>query len=433
MKKVAIVGRPNVGKSSLFNRLIGYHKSITDDSSGITRDRIYALATWLHQTFMVIDTGGIILKDEPFSHSIKTQALIAISECDLIIFVTDVRTGVVKEDLDIMAILRKSHKPLIVCPNKADDKTLQLNYSDFYALGADTIVPVSALHGIGVGDLLDEVIKKLPRETKEEKENDLITLAVVGEPNVGKSTLVNYLLKEDRMIVSPVPNTTRDAVDSYFKYNQKKFRIYDTAGINKHQFENVEKYSLLRAVSAVSESDICLLLIDSTKEIKELDKKIAGICKDHGKGLLVIFNKWDLNSKETQETYIKKFHEEFVFMDYVEPLFISALSGKNVNKVLERVLSVYTNLHRKIKPSLLTEILKNAVYQNQPPVIDGVRLRISYALMAKDVPPTFVVFGNTDKVHFTYERYLENVLREQFDFSGVPVRFVFRKKEQNEY
>ena len=431
---VAIVGRPNVGKSSLFNRIIGERLSITDDASGVTRDRIYGRTSWLDQEFSVIDTGGIILKDEPFSKEIRAQAELAIDEADVIVMVVDCRTGITTEDEDVIRILNKSKKPFIVAANKVDDHSLLENIYEFYNLGCDNVIGISALHGVGVGDLLDEVINLLPKKSKKEYEDGTIKFCLIGQPNVGKSTLVNAIVGKQRVIVSNVPGTTRDAIDTTFTLNGKKYVVIDTAGIRKQGkiYENAEKYSVLRAISAIERSDIAVVVLDGTKDVEEQDKRIAGYARDFNRGLIIVVNKWDSVQKDdkTMKKYEEKIRSHFQFMDFAPILFTSALNNERVHLLLQKIEFVYSNFARRVNTSVLNDVLMDAVLMNQPPVFNGNRLSLSYATQSDIMPPSFVLFVNSEKhMHFSYLRYLENKIRDTFEFEGSPIKFVLRKKE----
>lgn len=431
---VAIVGRPNVGKSSLFNRIIGERLSITDDASGITRDRIYAKTSWLDQEFSIIDTGGIILKDEPFSKEIRAQAELAIDEADVIVMVVDCRSGVTDEDWDVIKILKKSKKPLIIAANKVDDYSLLENTYDFYSLGCDSVIGISALHGVGVGDLLDEVVNLLPKNSKKNYEEGIIKFCLVGQPNVGKSTLVNAIVGEQRVIVSNVPGTTRDAIDTSFTRDGEKYVVIDTAGIRKQGkiYEAAEKYSVLRAISAIERCDIAVVVLDGTKEVEEQDKRIAGYAREFNRGLIIVVNKWDAVKKneKTMKEYEEKIRKQFQFMDFAPILFTSALNNERIHLLFNKITEVYNNFTRRVNTSTLNDILLDAVLLNQPPIFNGNRLKLSYATQSEVAPPTFVLFVNSEKhMHFSYMRYLENRIRETFAFEGAPIKFVLRKNE----
>ena len=431
---LAIVGRPNVGKSSLFNRIIGERLSITDDASGVTRDRIYGRTSWLDQEFSVIDTGGIILKDEPFSKEIRAQAELAIDEADVIVMVVDCRTGITTEDEDVIKILKRSKKPFIVAANKVDDYSLLENIYEFYNLGCDNVIGISALHGVGVGDLLDEVISLFPKKAKKEYEEGTIKFCLIGQPNVGKSTLVNAIVGKQRVIVSDIAGTTRDAIDTPFTLNGKKYVVIDTAGIRKQGkiYENAEKYSVLRAIGAIERADIAVLVLDGTKDIEEQDKRIAGYARDFNRGLIIVVNKWDsvVKDDKTMKKFEEKIRSHFQFMDFAPILFTSALNNERVHTLLNKIEFVYDNLTRRVNTSVLNDVLMDAVLMNQPPVFNGNRLSLSYATQSDIMPPSFVLFVNSEKhMHFSYLRYLENKIRNTFEFEGAPIKFVLRKKE----
>ncbi|HHZ11851.1 MAG TPA: ribosome biogenesis GTPase Der [Acholeplasmataceae bacterium] len=431
---VAIVGRPNVGKSSLFNRIVGERISITDDASGITRDRIYSKTTWLDQEFRIIDTGGIILKDEPFSKEIRAQAELAINEADVIIFVVDVRTGITHEDEDVATILQKSGKPVLIAANKVDDNSFLPFIYEFYSLGFSEIFPVSSLHGIGVGDLLDRVIALLPEKKKKAEEEARIRFCLIGQQNVGKSTLANAIIGEERVIVSNIPGTTRDAIDTQVTRNGKKYTVIDTAGIRKQGriYENAEKYAVLRALSALERSDIAVLLLDGTREITEQDKRIAGYARDYNRAMIIAVNKWDLVEKDqkTMKEFEERIRKEFVFLDFAPVVFLSAKLHQRVHTLFEAIDRVYEAFARRVPTHILNDILLDAFLLNQPPLYNGGRLKFTYATQEGTMPPSFVLFVNDEKfVHFSYQRYLENRIRENFDFTGTPLKFIFRKKE----
>ncbi|MBQ6817696.1 MAG: ribosome biogenesis GTPase Der [Bacilli bacterium] len=430
---VAIVGRPNVGKSSLFNRIIGEKMSITDDVSGITRDRIYAKASWLNQDFRIIDTGGIILKDEPFSKEIRAQALLAIDEADVIVMVVNVRNSVTVEDEDVFNILLKSGKPVVVAANKVDNNSYMDSIYDFYSMGCSEVIPVSALHGIGVGDLLDRVVELLPPERKSPYDDDTIKFCLIGQPNVGKSTLSNAIIGEERTIVSNVPGTTRDAIDTFFTRNGNKYVVIDTAGIRKQGkiYENAEKYSVLRALSAIERSDICVLVIDGTQDVNEQDKRIAGYARDDNKAMIIVVNKWDIVDKDdkTMQKLTEKIKTQMPFIDFAPIIFLSAKNQSRVNKLLDEIDVVYDNFSRRVPTSILNDIMLDALILNQPPIFNGNRISISYSTQEEACPPSFVLFVNDEKhMHFSYQRYLENKLRETFPFEGTPIKFILRKK-----
>lgn len=431
---VAIVGRPNVGKSSLFNRIVGERVSITDDASGITRDRIYSKATWLNQEFIVIDTGGIILKDEPFSQEIKAQALLAVDEADLIVMVVDVRTGITAEDDDVIGLLQRSGKPIIVAVNKVDDQNFQDNVYDFYRLGVDAVVPVSSLHGIGIGDLLDMIIHQLPERKVAEYGEDVIRYCLIGQPNVGKSTLANAILGEERVIVSDVPGTTRDAIDAVYTRDGRDYVVIDTAGIRKRGkiYERAEKYSLLRALAAIERSDIAVILLDGTEQLIEQDKRIAGYARENNRAAIIAVNKWDAVVKDdkTMNRLTAEIRKNFLFLDFAPLVFISAKNRQRINTLLEEIDRVYENFTRRMPTNILNDIINDAVLLNQPPEFNGARIKIYYATQEGTKPPTIVLFVNDPKhMHFSYLRYLENQIRANFEFTGTPLKFILRKKE----
>lgn len=431
---VAIVGRPNVGKSSLFNRIVGERISITDDASGITRDRIYSKTSWLNQEFRVIDTGGIILKDEPFSKEIRAQAELAIDEADVLVMVTDARAGVTAEDEDVVEILKRSKKPLLIACNKVDDVTLKDSIYDFYALGVGEIYPISSLHGIGIGDLLDRIVSFLPVEKKDPYGNATIKFCLIGQPNVGKSTLANKILGEERTIVSDIPGTTRDSIDSVFTRNQKQYVVIDTAGIRKQGkiYENAERYSVLRALQAIERSDIAVFILDATKEISEQDKRIAGYAREDNRAIIIAVNKWDAIVKDdkTMKEFTDRIRKQFPFLDFAPIVFLSAKLNQRVHTLLDEIDRVYENFTRRVPTNILNDVLVDAVLLNQPPVFNGNRLKLSYATQEDIKPPSFVLFVNNEAhMHFSYLRYLENQIRGTFEFSGSPVKFVLRKKE----
>lgn len=431
---VAIVGRPNVGKSSLFNRIIGERRSITDDASGVTRDRIYGKASWLDQQFSIIDTGGIILKDEPFSSEIRAQAELAIDEADVIVFVVDARTGITTGDEDVINILKRSKKPLICAANKVDDGSLQDLIYEFYNLGVEHVIGVSSLHGIGIGDLLDQIIALMPEKTKRDYPEGTIKFCLIGQPNVGKSTLANAIIGSERVIVSDIPGTTRDAIDTTFTKDGKNYVVIDTAGIRKQGkiYENAEKYSVLRAMNAIERCDIAVIILDGTKEVEEQDKRIAGYAREYNRGLILVVNKWDAVVKDdkTMKATTEKIYQQFQFMDFAPMIFLSAKKHERVHLLMQAIDQVHENFNRRVTTGLLNDVLQDAIYLNQPPLFNGNRLRLTYATQSDVCPPTFVLFVNSEEhMHFSYQRYLENKIRETFAFEGCPIKFILRKKE----
>ena len=373
---VAIIGRPNVGKSSLFNRLSGDKLAITDDASGITRDRLYTKCEWLNQDFSIIDTGGIELKNVPFMEEIKAQAQLAIDEADVIILVTDGRVGVTNGDKDVIKILHKSKKPVIVAANKIDDVKFMDNIYEFYNLGVDDVIAVSALHGIGVGDLLDKVVELLP-EKKEKRYDDAVEFCIIGQPNVGKSSLTNAILGTERVIVSDIAGTTRDAIDSKFTRDGKNYVVIDTAGIRKQGkiYENAEKYSVLRAIKAIERSEVVLFVLDGTKEIEEQDKRIAGYAAEYNKAVIIVVNKWDAVDKDekSMKEFTEKIRKNFLFISYAPIVFVSALKNQRIQTLFEQIKIVYENYTRRIATNVL-----NASIMNQAPIFNGDRIRVFY-------------------------------------------------------
>lgn len=430
---VAIIGRPNVGKSSLFNRLSGDKLAITDDASGITRDRLYTKCEWLNQEFSIIDTGGIELKNVPFMEEIKAQAQLAIDEADVIILVTDGRVGVTNGDKDVIKILHKSKKPVIVAANKIDDVKFMDNIYEFYNLGVDDVIAVSALHGIGVGDLLDKVVVLLP-EKKEKRYDDAVEFCIIGQPNVGKSSLTNAILGTERVIVSDIAGTTRDAIDSKFTRDGKNYVVIDTAGIRKQGkiYENAEKYSVLRAIKAIERSEVVLFVLDGTKEIEEQDKRIAGYAAEYNKAVIIVVNKWDAVDKDekSMKEFTEKIRKNFLFISYAPIVFVSALKNQRIQTLFEQIKIVYENYNRRIATNVLNDIILDASIMNQAPIFNGDRIRVYYGSQVDIKPPTFVLFVNDPNyMHFSYQRYLENRFRSAFMLEGTPIKLVLRKRE----
>ena len=431
---VAIVGRPNVGKSSIFNRLAGEKLAITDDASGITRDRLYSNCEWLDQEFSLIDTGGIELKDVPFMEEIKAQAQLAIDEADVIVLVTDGRVGITNGDQDVVNILHRSKKPIIVAANKIDDVKFMDNIYEFYNLGVEDVFPVSALHGVGIGDLLDKIIELLP-EKKIKHYDDTVEFSIIGQPNVGKSSLTNAILGTERVIVSDIAGTTRDAIDSKFIRDGKNYVVIDTAGIRKQGkiYENAEKYSVLRAIKAVERSSIVLVVLDGTKDVEEQDKRIAGYAAEYNKAVIIVVNKWDAVEKDekSMKEYTEKIRSHFVFLSYAPIVFVSALKNQRIHTLFEQINIVYENYTRRVSTSVLNDILLDASIMNQAPIFNGERLKLYYGSQVEVSPPTFVIFVNDPShMHFSYQRYLENRLREAFELSGTPLKLILRKKDE---
>src|SRR5690554_5121829 len=418
--KVAIVGRPNVGKSSLFNRIIGYRKSITAEQPGVTRDRIYARATWLTRSFGLIDTGGIDLKDAPFLEQIRHQATIAMSEADLILLVVDSRSGLTDLDENVAKMLYREKKPVIVVVNKVDNQSLKDSIYDFYGLGFGDPIGVSALHGIGIGDLLDEIIKYMP-EDEVTIEDDSIKVAVIGYPNVGKSSLVNAILGEERTIISNIAGTTRDAVDTVIEKEGQKYTIIDTAGIKKRGqiYESTDYYSLLRAVDAVERSDVVLFLIDAERDLINQDKHVAGLITEYNKACVIVVNKWDVVLKETNtmKNYEDKVRGEFKFLPFAEICFVSSKEKTRLNTLFPAINKAYESYNRELKTSVLNEFLADMTSMVPPKNVKTGTAKFFYMTQVSTKPPTFVIFVNDPKlVHFSYKRYLENRMRELFHF-----------------
>lgn len=435
---VAIVGRPNVGKSTLFNVLAGERISIVQDTPGVTRDRIYAEVSWLDYNFTLIDTGGI----EPDSGDIilsqmREQAQIAIDTADVIIFITDVRQGLVDADQKVADMLRRSKKPVILAVNKVDDfKKYMPDVYEFYNLGIGDPVPVSAASRLGIGDLLDEVAKHFTQEMLEEAEDDRPRIAIVGKPNVGKSSLINKLTGENRVIVSDIAGTTRDAIDTDIKYNGKEYVFIDTAGLRRKNKikEELERYSIIRAVTAVERADVVIIVIDATEGVTEQDAKIAGIAHERGKGIIIAVNKWDAIEKDDKTIYkhTEKIRQILSFMPYAEILFISAKTGQRTGRIFETIDVVLENNSMRVATGVLNEIMAEAVAMQQPPTDKGKRLKLYYITQAAVKPPTFVIFVNDKNLmHFSYTRYLENKIREAFGFKGTSLKFIIRERKED--
>lgn len=430
--KVAIVGRPNVGKSSLFNRIIGERLSITDDVAGVTRDRLYARAQWLTKNFRVIDTGGIDIGDAPFLNQIKAQAQIAMDEANVILFVVDGKVGLTDSDYYIAKLLYKTEKPVILAVNKIDDINQAANIYEFYALGFSDPIATSAQHGIGIGDLLDKVVSHMTEEEETYDEN-IIRFCVVGRPNVGKSSLTNAILGEERVIVSEISGTTRDAIDTQFRKDRRDYVVIDTAGIKKRGkiYENTDKYSVLRALSALDRSDVALLVVDGEEGIIEQDKHVAGYVADAFKAVVIVVNKWDavLKDEKTMKKMEKTVREEFKFIDYAEIVFVSAKDNNRIHTIFPAINTAYENYQKEIQTSILNDLMHDAVAMNPTPIFNHGKAQFNYATQVAIKPPTFVMFvNNPDFVHFSYERYLQNQLRDAIDFTGTPIKLILRKK-----
>lgn len=433
---VAIVGRPNVGKSTFFNRIVGQRISIVEDTPGVTRDRLYADAEWCGHSFTLIDTGGLEIKSEDvmWSH-IRARAQIAVETADVIVFMLDGKTGLTHEDYEVAAYLRKSRKPILLVVNKLDNNEQHLLY-DFYELGLGEPIGISAGQAKGLGDVLDEIVKLTGKYETEEKE-EALKIAVVGKPNAGKSSLVNKLLGYDRVIVSDIAGTTRDAIDTRIKIGDKEYILIDTAGIRRKRSveEDLEQYSVMRSLGAVRRADVCLIVIDSSEELSEQDVKIAGYVHEQGKPSVVVMNKWDVVEKDTYtiEKYNRKLKEELKFMDYFIPTYVSAKTGKRVDNLIKLAERAYENASRRVSTGLLNDVLREAILTNEPPSKNGKRLKIYYVTEVSANPPTFVIFVNDDTLmHFSYRRYLENALRRSFDFEGTPIRLIIRNKNEKD-
>ena len=432
---VAIVGRPNVGKSTLFNKMVGARLSIVDDKPGVTRDRIYGDCEWLGHRFLLVDTGGIEPRaDDVILSQMRAQANIAIATADVIVLVTDLRSGVVATDQDVANMLQKSGKPVILCVNKCDSVGApDPEFYEFYNLGMGDPIAVSAVHGHGTGDLLDAVIAYFPPESEEEEEDDTIKVAVIGKPNVGKSSLINRISGQERAIVSDIAGTTRDATDTRIENQYGKFTFIDTAGIRRKSkvTDAIEKYSIIRARTAVERANVCVIMIDATEGFTEQDSKVAGIALDQGKGCIVVVNKWDAVEKDgnTMREYKEKLAVDFAFMKFAPFVFISAKTGQRVDRLFEQIAYVYAQSTMRISTGKLNEILGAATARVQPPTDKGKRLKIYYMTQASVCPPTFVFFVNNAQLfHFSYQRYLENQIREVFGLEGTPVRFIIRER-----
>ncbi len=432
---VAIVGRPNVGKSTLFNKLIGQRLSIVDDTPGVTRDRIYGTCEWRNRSCTLVDTGGIEPKTNDILLSqMRAQAQLAIEAADVILFVTDLRSGVTAADAEIASMLQKSGRPVVLCVNKCDTVgEPPAEFYEFYNLGLGDPVPVSSVHGHGTGDLLDAVYAHFPAQEAEDEENDVIRIAIIGKPNVGKSSLVNFIAGENRCIVSDIAGTTRDAIDTEVENEYGKFVLIDTAGLRRKSkvTDQIERYSVLRAQMAIERADVCAILIDGTEGFTEQDSKVAGLAHEAGKASIVVVNKWDAVQKETNTMGAMRasLEKDFSFMSYVPILFLSAKTGQRVPQLFETAKQVAQNNAMRIKTGVLNDVLAQATARVQPPTDKGRRLKIYYMTQASTKPPTFVCFVNSKELfHFSYQRYLENQIRETFGMTGTPVRFLVRER-----
>ena len=439
---VAIVGRPNVGKSTFFNKISGKRISIVEDTPGVTRDRVYADVEWLGRKFTLIDTGGIDPRSEDvLLKQMRRQAEIAMDTADVICFFTDARAGLTQDDQEVAELLRKTHKPLLLVVNKVDHAGLNDDVYEFYNLGLGDPISISSVNMLGLGDLLEEIVKLLPPADPEEEDEaeHVVQLAVVGRPNVGKSSLVNRLLGKERVMVSNIPGTTRDAIDSRFTApDGTEYNIIDTAGIRRKRViedESLERYSVLRSIAAIKRCDVALMLIDAQDGVTEQDTKIAGLVHEEGKACVVVVNKWDAIEKETNamEQYRKQVLEDLKFMDYAPVLFVSAMTGQRVHTVLDMVSQAYAQYTKRVPTGVLNDVLADAQASLQPPATNGRRLKIYYGTQQHVAPPTFILFVNDEELmHFAYQRYLENFLRKTFDFTGTPIRLVLRAKHKEE-
>ena len=433
---VAIVGRPNVGKSTLFNKLTGTKISIVEDTPGVTRDRIFGEVEWLNKYFTIIDTGGIEPEsDDIIISQMRNQAMLAVDMAHVILFVVDGKGGLTAADREVADILRKTNKPVLLVVNKIDSKSQWDNVYDFYELGLDMPFAVSGANAIGLGDLLDEIVKNFPDGLNTEYDEDVIKVAITGKPNAGKSSILNNILGEERVIVSPIAGTTRDAIDTYFEQGDNKFLLIDTAGIRRRSkvYENVERFSVIRSMSAVDRADVVLIVIDATEGVTEQDTKIAGIAHDEGKACIFVVNKWDLVEKDnkTMGNYKMSIREKFPFMAYAPIVFVSAVTNQRIAKILETVVYVSSEQNKRVSTSVLNQVIAEAVMLNQPPSDKGRRLKIYYGTQTGVKPPTFTLFINDKELtHFSYTRYIENRMRENFGYDGTSIRIDYKQKRR---
>lgn len=430
---VAIVGRPNVGKSTLFNRLVGNRKAIVEDTPGVTRDRLYDNSEWSGHEFIIIDTGGIRFdREDVFASEIRLQAELAIEEADVILFMVDSKEGITSEDEQVADLLRKADKPVVLAANKVENFDKQLEYFEFYNLGLGEPIPISAMHGLNTNDLLDAVISQFGPAPRQEEDDDTIRIAIVGRPNVGKSSLVNALLGEERVIVSDIPGTTRDAIDTPFQFQGRKYTLIDTAGIRRKSRikESTERYSVIRALRSIDRADVVLIMVDAVDGVRDQDKKIAGYVHEQGRANIIVVNKWDLVEKNstTINRYDEEIREEFKFLAYSPIMYVSALTKKRIFKLLDIVDFVVGQHNRRINTSELNQVVNEAMALNPLPGGGGKKVKILYSTQVRTAPPTFVFFSNhPELVHFSYLRYLENTLRQNFGFEGSPIRLLVRK------
>ncbi len=430
---VAIVGSPNVGKSTIFNRMVGERHAIVDDERGITRDRLYAPCEWLGHKFSLIDTGGIEMENTPFQEQIRTQVQIAIDEADVIVYVTDGKLGVTSDDLMVARMLYRVKKPIILAVNKIDEGSHSSDAQEFYSLGLGEPIVVSGAHGIGIGDVLNEIIKYLPKND-DSLEEDKITFCMVGRPNVGKSSLVNAILNQERVIVSNISGTTRDSIDTPFTKDDKNYIVIDTAGLKKRGkiYESIDKYSAIRALKAIERSEIVLLVIDGHEGITEQDKHVIQYATDLHKAIIIVVNKWDIVDKETNtmSDFTKIIRQEYKFLEYAPICFVSALKKSRINTIFETLEMVHEAYYTRVKTGLLNDVIQDAQVMNEAPNFNGGRLKIMYATQVASAPPTFVLFvNNPEWMHFSYERYIENRLRETFNFEGTPINIILRSRK----
>ena len=437
---VAIVGRPNVGKSTLFNKIIGERRSIVEDTPGVTRDRIYGESEWNGRKFVLIDTGGIEPKtDNMILQKMREQAQIAIDTADAIIFMCDINAGLVADDRDIAIMLKKSGKPIVLCVNKADRVgEVDPTFYEFYELGFDKDpIAVSSVHGTGTGDLLDEVLSSIPEKENEEEDDDVINVCVIGKPNAGKSSIINKILGTDRLIVSSMAGTTRDAIDTRFENQYGKYNFIDTAGIRRQSKveDRIEKFSVLRAHMAVERADVCLLVVDATEGVTDQDEKIAGIAHEAGKAVIIVVNKWDLPETEDKDTvkYTRKVYEALSYMTYAPVIYVSALTGQRIVKIFEQINYVFNQSKMRVSTGMLNDVLNEAITRVQPPSDKGRRLKVYYMTQTSVAPPTFVLFCNSAALfHFSYQRYIENCLRDTFGFKGTPIKLIIRQRSEED-
>lgn len=430
---VAIVGRPNVGKSTIFNRIVGERISIVEDVPGVTRDRIYSSGEWLNVTFNIIDTGGIEIGDEPLLVQMRQQAEIAIEEADVIVFMVNGREGITAADEEVAKLLFRSQKPIVLAVNKIDNHEMRDQIYEFYSLGFGEPFPISGSHGLGLGDLLDEVVKHFPKSSDEEYDDSVIQFCLIGRPNVGKSSLVNAILGEDRVIVSDIEGTTRDAIDTKLTREGQEYVIIDTAGMRKRGkvYENLEKYSVLRALKAIERSDVVLVVLDGEKGIIEQDKKIAGYAHEAGRAVVIVVNKWDAVEKDekTMKEFEQNIRDHFLFLDYAPIVFLSAKTKKRIHTLLPMINLASDSHNMRVQTNILNDVIMDAVAMNPTPTDRGTRLKIYYATQVAVKPPTFVIFVNDPELlHFSYARFLENRIREAFEFTGTPIKIIARAR-----